>query len=324
MGVAKMIIRPILPIALLLIIFAALIACTFWGVIRTSLKRKEKIFTVLRLGIIYVLVFIIGLRPMVTDEEYEFSTRNLDVIFVVDTTISMWATDYYDGGSRIEGAKRDAKQIVDELAGSNFALMTFDDQSHVISPCTQDMEHVKTLLDTLAPPGYEYAGGSDMSLPYKDLESLLLSSSRKENRKSIVIFMSDGEITNGKELTSYEALKQYVDSGAMLGYGSAQGGKMKIDGFYIYDEAEGKDAVSYINEDNLKSIAGNLGIEYLNMNGGSKGLYHTINVIKETSKTVTEKEDGMEKYADLYYWFAIPLAIALIAELYIFSIKGRL
>ena len=183
MGVAKMIIRPILPIALLLIIFAALIACTFWGVIRTSLKRKEKIFTVLRLGIIYVLVLIIGLRPMVTDEEYEFSTRNLDVIFVVDTTISMWATDYYDGGSRIEGAKRDAKQIVDELAGSNFALMTFDDQSHVISPCTQDMEHVKTLLDTLAPPGYEYAGGSDMSLPYKDLESLLLSSSRKEERK---------------------------------------------------------------------------------------------------------------------------------------------
>ena len=90
--------------------------------------------------------------------------------------------------------------------------------------------------------------------------------------------------------------------------------------FLINIEAEGFS----MDEDNLKSIAGNLGIEYLNMNGGSKGLYHTINVIKETSKTVTEKEDGMEKYADLYYWFAIPLAIALIAELYIFSIKGRL
>ena len=224
----------------------------------------------------------------------------------------------------VEVRKKDAKQIIDDLAGSNFALVTFDDQSHVVSPCTQDLEHVKTLLDTLAPPGYEYAGGSDMSLPYKDLESLLLSSSRKENRKSIVIFMSDGEITNGNELTSYEALKQYVDSGAVLGYGSAGGGKMKIDNTYIYDDAEGKEAVSYLNEDNLKSIAGNLGLEYHNMNSGSKGLNTTIDVIKETSKTVTEKEDGMEKYVDLYFWFAIPLVLALCAELCIFSIKGRL
>ena len=323
MGVAKMIIRPILPIAFLLIIFAVLIAITVWGVIRTSVGRKDKIFTALRLVIIYILVLIIGLRPMTVDEEYEFSTRNLDVIFVVDTTISMWAEDYYNG-NRIDGVKKDAKQIIDDLAGSNFALVTFDDQSHVVSPCTQDLEHVKTLLDTLAPPGYEYAGGSDMSLPYKDLESLLLSSSRKENRKSIVIFMSDGEITNGNELTSYEALKQYVDSGVVLGYGSAGGGKMKIDNTYIYDDAEGKEAVSYLNEDNLKSIAGNLGLEYHNMNSGSKGLNTTIDVIKETSKTVTEKEDGMEKYVDLYFWFAIPLVLALIAELCIFSIKGRL
>jgi len=319
-----MIIRPILPIALLLSIFAVLIACTIWGVVRTNVKGKEKIFTALRLGIIYILVLVIGLRPMVSDEEYEFSTRNLDVIFVIDTTISMWAVDYKGGDSRIDGVKKDAKHIVDELAGSNFAIVTFDDQSHVISPCTQDLEHIKTLVETLAPPGYGYAGGSDMSLPYKDLESLLLSSSRKENRKSIVIFMSDGEITNGHELTSYEALKEYVDSGAVLGYGSADGGKMKIDHTYIYDEAEGKDAKSYIDEDNLKSIAGNIGVEYYNMNDGSKGLYHTIDVIKESSRTVKEKEDGMEKYADLYYFFAIPLVLLLIVELCIFSRRGRL
>ena len=319
-----MIIRPILPIALLLAIAAIFIACTVWVIVKTSVKRNEKIFTVLRLGIIYILVLVIGLRPMVTDEEYEFSTRNLDVIFVVDTTISMWAVDYGNGDARIEGVQKDAKKIVEDLAGSNFAIITFDDQSHVISPCTQDMDHIKTLLDTLAPPGYGYAGGSDMSLPYKDLESLLLSSSRKENRKSIVIFMSDGEITNGHELTSYEALKDYVDSGVVLGYGTTQGAKMKIDHAYIYDEVERKDAISYMNEDNLKSIAGNLGVEYYNMNDGSQGLHQTIEVIKETSKTVSEKEDGMEKYADLYYLFAIPLVLMLILELYIFSRRGRL
>ena len=326
MGVAKMIIRPILPIALLLIIFAALIACTFWGVIRTSLKRKEKIFTALRLGIIYVLVLIIGLRPMTTDEEYEFSTRNLDVIFVVDTTISMWATDYHDGGSRIEGAKRDAKQIVDELAGSNFALMTFDDQSHVISPCTQDMEHVKTLLDTLAPPGYEYAGGSDMSLPYKDLESLLLSSSRKENRKSIVIFMSDGEITNGKALRDFTELGQYVDAGAVLGYGTTAGGKMKksYGSGYLYDYNTHKDAVSMIDEENLKKIAEGLGVEYMNMNNGNSSLVGSVELIKESSKTIIESGDGAEVRKDMYFYLAYPLMIMILIEIILVSRRGRM
>ena len=320
-----MIISPILPIALLLIIFAAMIAGTVWGVVRTGVKRKEKIFTVLRIGLIYALMLVIGLRPMIPDQTYEFSSRNLDVIFVVDTTISMWAVDYKGSNRRIDGAMADAKYIVEELAGSNFALISFDDQSHVLSPCTQDMEHVKTLLETLAPPSIQYAGGSDMSLPYKDLESLLLSSARKENRKSIVIFMSDGEITNGQKLASYEKLKDYVDAGAVIGYGTPNGGKMKIDKYsYVYDENEGKDAISRIDEENLKSIANDLGIEYYNMNSGNKGLSQAISVIKGASKTVADKDSGLEKYKDIYYWFAIPLVLLLILELCIFSRRGRL
>ncbi|MBO4458423.1 MAG: VWA domain-containing protein [Butyrivibrio sp.] len=320
-----MIISPIISIALLLVIFAVLLAVTTWGIARTSVKRTEKIFTMLRIGLIYTLVFVIGLRPMVKDESYEFSSRNLDVIFVIDTTVSMWAVDYKGGDHRIEGALADAKAIVEELAGSNFALITFDDQSHVLSPCTQDMEHINTLLETLAPPDVYYAGGSDMSLPYRDLESLLLSSSRKENRKSIVIFMSDGEITNGQKLTSYEKLKDYIDSGAVLGYGSEKGGKMKVDKYtYVYDESEGKDAVSYIDEDNLKSIAKDLEVDYYNMNSGNMGLSQLITVIKAASKTVSDKESGLEKYKDIYYWFAIPLVLLLLAELCIFSRRGRL
>ena len=316
--------NPIIPLVVIIPLLAICLVGFSAAVIIKKTGIWIKILRVLRIAVILTLVFMINLRIMTKKYNVDVELKNIDVLFVVDTTISMWAVDYGNGDPRIEGVQKDAKKIVEDLAGSNFAIITFDDQSHVISPCTQDMDHIKTLLDTLAPPGYGYAGGSDMSLPYKDLESLLMSSSRKENRKSIVIFMSDGEITNGHELTSYEALKDYVDSGVVLGYGTTQGAKMKIDHAYIYDEVERKDAISYMNEDNLKSIAGNLGVEYYNMNDGSQGLHQTIEVIKETSKTVSEKEDGMEKYADVYYVFAIPLVLILILELYIFSRRGRL
>ena len=50
----------------------------------------------------------------------------------------------------------------------------------------------------------------------------------------------------------------------------------------------------------------------------------TASVVEHRTKTVSEKEDGMEKYADVYYVFAIPLVLILILELYIFSRRGRL
>ncbi|RKM58118.1 VWA domain-containing protein [Butyrivibrio sp. X503] len=318
-------VQPVLPIAVLLLILSALATVTIYATGKSRIATKEKIFTVIRLSLIYVLAFIVGLRPVLKDDKYEFSTKNLDVLFVIDTTISMWAQDYDGSDPRIDGAIKDAKYIADELIGSNFALVTFDDQAHVISPYTQDITYVESLIDTLAPPDSSYAMGSDMSLPYKDMESLLVSSSKKENRKAIVVFISDGEITNGNELTSYEPLKQYVDAGVVLGYGTRDGGQMRASGYgWIIDESTGEKALSMIDEDNLKGIADDLGLIYNNMNNGRAQLESTVQYIKDSSKTVEDQVNGVEKYKDIYYIFAAMLAVLLLAEACIIVRRGRL
>ncbi|MBR4671450.1 MAG: VWA domain-containing protein [Butyrivibrio sp.] len=318
-------VQPVLPIAVLLLILAALATITIYAAGKSHIGKKEKIFTIIRLSLIYVLAFIVGLRPVLKDDEYEFTAKNLDVLFVVDTTISMWAQDYDGSDPRIKGAIKDAKYIADELVGSNFALVTFDDQAHVISPYTQDLAYVEELIDTLAPPDSSYAMGSDMSLPYKDMEALLLSSSKKENRKTVVIFISDGEITNGRELTSYKALKEFVDSGVVLGYGTKDGGKMRASGYgYIIDESTGEQALSRIDENNLKAIADDLGLIYNNMNSGKAALESSVQYIKESSKTVADKITGVEKYKDIYYVFAAALAVLLLLEACMIIRRGRL
>ncbi|MCR5343140.1 MAG: VWA domain-containing protein [Butyrivibrio sp.] len=320
-------IRPMLPLGIMIIFFALLCGATAFVIIRNKLNIADKIFTLIRLFVIYALVFVIGCRPVILEKKYEFSTKNLDVLFVVDTTISMWAEDYNGRQTRMKGVTKDVESVIDELAGSNFGLVTFDDTSHVLSPFTQDGQYVKDLFETFVSPEVFYAKGSDLSLPYKDIDALLRSSAKKENRKTIVFYISDGEITNGKELTDYSDLAGYIDSGAVLGYGSDEGGKMKDGGegtYYIYDYTTYDDAVSRIDEGNLQKIATDLGVPYYNMYKNNESLQGAVSMIKESSKTVTQDGKGVETAKDTYYWYAIPLALMLLLEIIMIIRRGRL
>ncbi len=325
-GTAKMSIKPILPVGILLLVFLVLFGGTAAFIIGSKLKTQEKIFSLIRMTLIYVLVLVIGLRPVIVETRYEFATKNLDVLFVVDNTMSMWALDYNGRKERMEGVKKDVSFIIEELAGSNFGLVTFDDSAHVLSPFTQDMQYIRDLFDTFKSPDSYYAKGSDLSIPYQDIEALLLSSARKENRKTIVFYISDGEITNGRQLKNYSELAQYIDAGAVLGYGSPEGGKMKESyGYsYVYDYQTHKDAISKIDEENLGKIAEQLGLEYLNMNSGNVSLSGAVELIKESSKTVIESGKGAEIQKDIYYFFTYPLIILLFAEIVIFVRRGRM
>ncbi|MBE5840734.1 MAG: VWA domain-containing protein [Butyrivibrio sp.] len=316
---------PILPIFSLLAIFIILMTATVIIIWRNQLKLKEKIFAIARLSIIYILVLCIGLRPVTVDDNVEFATKNLDVLFVVDTTLSMWAEDYSGKNTRMSGALKDVQYIIDELAGSNFAIVTFDNKSKVVSPFTQDVRYIEDLMATITQIESYDAAGSSLNLPYYDMRSLLSSSRKKENRRTVVFYISDGEITNGEELQSYAELAEFVDTGAVLGYGSEKGGKMKDGSWgYVYDSSTHKDAVSVIDEANLQQVATDLNISYFNMNSGHGPIKGIIEEVKNQCKTVMDKETGAERYIDMYYYFAIPLALMMLLELYIIIRKGRL
>ncbi len=318
-------IQPIIPIGLMLLAFAGLFSFTVFIIVRNRTRVLDKLFSIGRLLIIYVLAFIIGLRPVTVETSYEFAAKNLDVLFVIDSTISMWALDYNGRNSRMQGVRTDVNYILNELAGSNFGLVTFDDTSHVLSPFTQDLKYIADMVDLLATPESYYAYGSDLATPYYDIEALLKSSDKKENRKTIVFYISDGEVTNERKSdTSYADFAGYIDSGAVLGYGTESGGRMKENYRYIYDYETGQDAVSKIDEENLRSIAEDLGVTYLNLNDGNAALAGLIEIIKEQSQTVVERADGAERYVDTYYYYAALLAVMLLIETVIFIRKGRL
>ena len=97
-------------------------------------------------------------------------------------------------------------------------------------------------------------------------------SAKKQDRYTVVFFISDGEITNDDKLKSFSGASSYLDGGAVLGYGTSQGGQMKVqksmymdEKGYLEDTESSSNAVSKINENNLKTIAQDMGIDYIHM-----------------------------------------------------------
>ena len=299
---------PIIPIWLMLII------CIF--LLFIILKSNKKLNYI----IIIILLFIINLRIMIPSTNTKVIENNLDILFVIDNTISMNALDYKDNTTRLTNAKKDCQNIIKELNGARFSLITFDNTAKIITPYTSDSNITKEAINILEPIDELYAQGTSLNTPIETIITSLKSSKKKDNRIRILFFISDGEITNNQNLKSFKEISKYINNGIVLGYGTKQGGYIKIKNKYTNKEEYIMDssnfnyqkAISIIDEKNLKQIANDINIEYINTSNQDR----IKNKIKEIKKLSTNNitSNNKNNYEDTYYIFVIPLLILLIID----------
>lgn len=307
-----MIINPIIPIWVMAII------CVFFLV----LKRKGRANYIRQIFIV-ILLFVINLRIMVPGDDVPTLAPKVDVLFVVDNTISMLAEDYNGDGIRMDAVKDDCKYITEQFPGASFSVVTFGDSVQRMIPYTVDANMAVETVGLLHGQPRYHAQGTSLNEVMGAMKQFL--DDDRENFK-ILFFISDGEVINSEELKSYQELGKYVDGGAVLGYGTEKGGPMKPVDYledyleaeyltYYDDNYEEQLALSKIDEGNLKSIASDFGIDYVHMTSQSE-----INsIIKDLQTKVNDLEvvtdmESKEGYADIYYLFVIPLVVLLIAD----------
>jgi len=310
-------INPIIPIWAMAIICVALLC----------LKRRG-VIPYIRQIVIVILLFLINLRPMIPDKNIKVTQDKFQckVVFVVDDTISMLAEDYDGKNPRFNGAKADMAYIVDELEGAQFCVIDFNNNAQVLTPFTDNPEFVKAVIDSIYPLDYLYAFGTNLSVT-KDVLEDVLENTEDDDMPVYVFFISDGEITDDYALKSFDELAEYIDGGAVMGYGTKKGGVMHYyDSYYeeyktLMDERDYpyEPAVSCIDEDNLETIADDLGIKYVHMDRQSR-IDSTLNKIKNGTDIDTE-ENTKSGYTDIYYFFVIPLSILIAYEF--ISVKRR-
>ena len=227
---------------------------------------------------------------------------------------------------RLEGVKEDCEYIVDELPGARFSVISFHNTANLLSPFTNNAEYVKSTIESIYPLDDLYARGSSMNVAKDVMLHTLQDIKEKRDTKVVLFFISDGEVTDGSNLESFEEVAQYVSNGAVLGYGTETGGNMHVknydDELVLVEDESGyvnKAAVSKIDEVNLKKLAKDFGIEYVNRNQG-KSLDSIINDVKNSAEVIKKSSDEqkgsnqVETATDIYYFFVIPLLILLLFE----------
>ena len=306
---------------------ALLTLVTLYSIIRRGIRRgspARKLTALLLLAVMIGGVAMVWYRPKYHSSSTDIITSNLDVAFVVDTTISMWAEDH-GKGTRMDGVKKDIDHIMDKLPGSSFSLIRFDNGAEILTPYTQDINLIHEIMDEFHMPAYSTATGSSLNTSHEALKAVLQSAEAKQgSRRTIVFLFSDGETTDGSSLMSFSDLGGMINDGAVMGYGTEKGGRMYYPGRgYITDTARGTDARSVIDEAALKQIADDLEIAYVNRTSGPAHAFEgKLESVRLMSRDAAVSDENSPSDKETYHFFAMLIAVLLLAWLYLTIYRG--
>ena len=249
-----------------------------------------------RLAIVVVMTLAMA-GPAIRGSE-AISVSNVEIYMVVDRTGSMAAEDYQGKGpdgvdqaasTRLDGVRSDMRAVREAFPDSRFSIIALDNTAATELPLTRDTNAVDAWIGSLKQEVSAHATGSSLEVALPMLGQSLVQARNSESKDiRLVYIFSDGEATDdgrGAQAAdsagiSWKSLAGLVDGGAVLGYGTTEGGKMRsYDGSsstgehtqsdYIADGQGGQPGVSKIDADELQSVATDMGLPYYHRTGGS-------------------------------------------------------
>ena len=267
-----MILDPLWPVGAVALPIIATLGCVAVGVLRKGARVAWG-----RRALALAAVAVMAAGPSVVELQPTAAQVNAEVFFVVDLTGSMGALDFDGKQERLVGVRHDIAAIAAAFPGARFAVIAWDSHTSVELPLTTDANAVTAWAATASRELTASSKGSKLDRPLEALRNALENSkTRAPQNVRLVYFMSDGENMDGAtpsadvNLASYAGVAPLVDGGAVLGYGTPEGGNMKAHSLDVPDaqaelihDASGAPAVSRLDEGTLRTIAGQLGLTYV-------------------------------------------------------------
>ncbi|MDR2566013.1 MAG: VWA domain-containing protein [Bifidobacteriaceae bacterium] len=259
--------RPAWGIALLA---TGLAGVAVWG----GWRRRPAWPAWVRRGGAAALTVMIAWNPAFGAERVSIQAADADVLILVDTSPSIAAEDWDGSEPRLDGVRADLKALAEEYAGAHVGIIVFDSSARLLMPLSTDPGAVAAAADTLTPVPAWVASGSSISAGLDLLEDTLARlADEHPERARLVYYLGDGEQTTEAVVDSFAGVAPLVDGGAVFGYGTAEGGPMLEDRQTIVGQStgpgeyirgpDGERGISRIDEEALRTIASELGVEYV-------------------------------------------------------------
>ena len=323
-----MIIKPILPIYILVVLLALSIILAALCIIN---KKHRKIKNFIRIGI-FALIVITLFRPMVPFESKKQEAHsNVVLFFVIDDTGSMAVEDEDGGIAREEAMRQDIKDIINSFNAPRVAFFTQDAVTYRMMPPTADVTTALKLAENLRAKATNSSEGTNLGKLFTEAANYMDTYLEADKDAEFIVFlMSDGEnAINGT--TNYEIKDgsfQNATYGAVIGYGSKEGGQVPNilsthdeKGIIIYyrnanepyiRDRDGKYVISSIDEDFLKSTAQSYNFTYAK-SGNTKTVIDEAKK-KTGNKLIFEEAKDSTTAFELYWIFMMLVIVLLLIE----------
>lgn len=276
-------------------------------VIDFSGRKARKRQSLARLaGLVLLIIALAG--PRWGYRWQETKHRGLEIIFALDTSRSMLATDVKP--NRLERSKLAVKDLLRAMRDDKVGLVAFSGSSFLQCPLTIDYNAFSSTLDALN-TGIIPRGGTAIGEAIITARNAFKSGG---DGKKILIIITDGENHEGDPVSQAKAAAKDGIDIYTIGIGSPEGELIIIqdqygNSSYLKDNA-GNVVKSTLNESILKEIAQAGRGTYVRAGGFSLGLEE----LYQTKLAGLTKSETSSKWRKAYVErYQIPLLLAVLA-----------
>ncbi len=284
---------------------AAWAARSLWDRLLPTYAPRRLALSVATLALAVLGVTLALARPRWGSEQQTVERKGLDVVFLVDSSLSMGAVDVPP--SRLFVAKSLVRRMAREMPGNRVALVQAEGDGVVLAPLTLDGAVLDLLLDTIDPgslptPGTELATGLEMALR-------LFGEGRGKHRALVIL--SDGEDHGGGLEAEITRLKEERVAVFAFGVGTPEGAPVPVPGTAgeVKRQADGGVVVSRLNEEVLERLAVATGGSYLRATSAAADPAPILRRIDRLEKRTIESQT-LSTLEERFQW---PLGFAVLA-----------
>lgn len=277
---------------------------------RADLKRSMIKSALVVLGIVAITASLA--RPQYGVEWSERKARGLDIVFVLDSSKSMLATDLRP--NRLARAKLAILDLVERLESDRIGLVAFAGQAFLQTPPTLDYTAFRESLESVDPQVMT-RGGSDLGRALQEAAKAF----PVENNYKAVVLLTDGEDLRGGAL---QALQQASDNAIKvyaIGIGTPEGEYLKVQNDqgeeeFVRDQ-DGQPVRSQLDETTLQEIAQLTGGTYSRLSSESlDALYHSV----ISTLPRSERESEMQEVRiERFQWLLSAACFFLVVDILI-------
>ncbi|MCP3961456.1 MAG: VWA domain-containing protein [bacterium] len=253
-------------------------------------------------------------RPRWGASEQQVERRGVDIVMVLDTSLSMATNDVLP--SRLWVAQTLIRRLVQDLPGNRVALVQAEGDGVIMVPLTTDAAVIDLLLDAVQ-PGSLPTPGTELR---PALERAIELFPHGGDKHRALILVSDGEDHGSGLERVAAALREEGIVAFTIGVGTREGKPLELPPAerggrleYKRDE-EGNVVVSRLVEDTLEQLSRDTGGVYLRTSGAATDPSEIVSRIQAMEKQSYGSE-VVSTQAERFQWPAGAAILALVLHL---------